>query len=250
MDKYSLKAYWGPRQVSVEECARHLLDYLTCLGQWDESCSTWFEKANSLERALQRKVVLDLASLQDLLLHGRQYTDFGRRPMEELGYSISMWNGRDTEEGDYGGIGIRVHCGCYSRLVPNVCEVTLPYQGPVAARILQVPQLQALMRCVVLAWNPVWAVVASSLDREVLKPGLPPKRGWLLYIAQPWKKLPKLITSSEVVPCDPYGSMIIATQERFTAANQHHIQMAQQTITTLDQAGLLTTIVDVPKKPQ
>lgn len=244
-----MDAYWGPRHASVEECARHALDFLICLGQWDESCSTWFETASSLKRALQRKVLLDLASLQDVLLRGRQYTDFGHRLMEELGYSMSIWNGRGAEEGDYDGIGISLRCGHYSRLVANACKITLPYQGPLADRLLQVPRLQALMRCVVLAWNPAWAVVRSSLDREISKQGLPPRRGWLLYIAQPWEKLPMLASSSEVVSCGPNGSIIIATQERFTAANQQHIEMAQQAITALDQAGLLTTIVDVPKKP-
>jgi len=75
MDKYSLNACWGARRERVEECARHLLDYLMCLGQWDESCRIWYEKANSLEEALQHKVMLNLALLERSLLSGRQYTD-------------------------------------------------------------------------------------------------------------------------------------------------------------------------------
>jgi len=162
MDKYSLNACWGARRERVEECARHLLNYLMCLGQWDESCRTWYEKANSLEEALQHKVMLNLASLERLLLSGRQYTDVERRPIEELGYSVSIWNGRDTEEGDQGGIGMRLRCGCYSRLVPNVCEVKLPYQGPVAARMLQVSRLRELLKCVVRAWNPACVCAAEG----------------------------------------------------------------------------------------
>ncbi len=89
-----------------------------------------------------------------------------RCPIEELGYSVSIWNGRDTEEGDQGGIGMRLRCGCYSRLVPNVCEVKLPYLGPVAARMLQISRLQELLKCVVRAWNPA---CVCSRRRLILK---------------------------------------------------------------------------------
>jgi hypothetical protein len=154
IESYSLRAFWGARSESVAECAEHLLEYVLCLGQWDESCRTWYKTADSLEEALQQRVMLDQASLEQVLLSGRHYTDFERRPMEELGYRVNIWNGRDPEKGDQAGISMGVTCGCYSRFVPNQCEVTLPYQGTGAARVLHVSYLQELMQCVAHAWKP------------------------------------------------------------------------------------------------
>src|SRR5256885_4918248 len=99
IERYSLNAYWGPRREDAKECARHMLDCLTCLAGLDSSLQIWYEKAKSLNEALQHKVLLDLTSLEQFLLKGKSYTDFERRPMEELGYSVSFWNGQDSEEG-------------------------------------------------------------------------------------------------------------------------------------------------------
>lgn len=244
---YSLRAYWGKRQENVEECAGKMLDYLTCLGQWDESCRDWYELAKTLKKALQHKVTLDKEGLERLLLKGRQYTDYGHHLMDDLGYSVGIWSGGNTEEIGQGGISMHIKCGGTSASVANSCWIRLLYKGEMAERVLQVPRLKALLECVVQAWEPTWAVIDTSktpkLETKQRGIQLLPWPGWMVYLKHSWGSLPTFPESVGVIPCGRDGSLIVTTEERFTAANMQHVEIAQRIIEILAQAGLLVSAI-------
>ena len=66
-----------------------------------------------------------------------------------------------------------------------------------------------------------------------------PRVGWLTYLSHSRGVVPSLISPSRVVLIGTQGSLVITTDERFTASNPRHVEIAKQVTEELDRAGLL-----------
>ncbi len=239
IESYYLGAYWGIRKESVEECAQRLAGFLMCLAECDPCFLHWFKKGKSRKEALTHKINPDVASLQILLLAGRHRTDIGHKVIEDLGFLVGLWNGAST---DTESAGLTVTCGSYApRPGVNSCVINLPYGKTMTERLLRVPVLKAVMECVVSAWDPDWSVITSRQyqDKVPLPPSNAPRMGWLLYLSSRRGEVPPLPSSTTVERLGKQGTLVITTQERFTASNPRHVEMAAQVTEELGRAGLL-----------
>lgn len=239
IERYYLGAYWGVRKESVEQCAQRLAGFLMCLAECDPCFTRWFKLGRSRQEALKEEIKPDVATLQTLLLAGRSRTDIGQKIIENLGFLIGLWNGasNDTESA-----GLMIRCGCYaSRPGVNSCVIDLPYGDSVTERLLLVPVLKAVMECVVSAWAPDWGVITSGRFRKMTSrpPSHAPRVGWLTYLSHSRGVVTSLPLPARVVPLGTQGSLVIITDERFTASNPSHVEMAAQVTEELDRAGLL-----------
>lgn len=147
IESYYLGAYWGNREESAAECGRRTAVLLRSLSGCDAVFACWFERGVSPPDALNRPVVPDPDALRTLFERGANRQDEKRSAMQELGFRISLWNGRRGDES----AGLSLLCGCYGSTarvwIPNSCVLDLPSQGPASDRVLRVGVLEAVLQC-------------------------------------------------------------------------------------------------------
>ena len=247
VESYSLGVYWGARKESAWECAQRMARCLSCLADCDASLSQWYQTGDSLEEALQHEVRLSEEALESLLLASRNRSGNGRDVFEALGFTVGLWNG-DVDPN--GGVGIMMSCGKYAPIpAANFCSLDWPRQGPLTERLLQLPALLTLLECQVTAWQPEWGVVESRTYRELMPfpTGGEPSMGWLVYLSDTRGTIPPLPSPARVVRLDSYGSVIVLTEERFTASSPEHVAHAARVGAMLGDAGLLKPLWGPPE---
>jgi Immunity protein 52 len=170
--------------------------------------------------------------LAPLLAAGVNRTETTHDVIPELGFSTYLDNHSPHEWG----VDVRCHCGAYGKWVGNSIVFNLDRLYKAADRVLQVKPLVSLFRAVVEVWEPDYAVLASHEFREIARPSDGPKRyiGWLTYLAAKWGPLPPLPTGVRVEPIGELGNLIILTEERCSAANPDHVNLALETLARLD----------------
>jgi hypothetical protein len=232
-ETYYAGAYWLARKESAEACAHRAETLLRLLAACDSCLAQWFETGWTREEALQNRIEPSQAAF---LRRFEQQKERG----PGAGFSLDVWNGQaDGSSSD-----LSFYCGSSSIWVSSSCVLTLPHQGPIAERLLQAPVLVQVLRAMVLAWEPEWALVTSNLHRdEVLKAskaGTYP--GWLMYISRRRGPVPPLPSPVHVEPVENLGTLVLLTPERFSASNPAHVALAQEVSEHLAHAGLLTPL--------
>lgn len=173
-----LGIYWGPRPQAVSECAHGVLSLLERLEAVSPLLGTWYLRGRSRAAALREPVSRDAGTLERLLERGRNRRDFGGEVIEELGYSISMWNGEEEQAAS-----LSVTCGGFSGRVGNVALVkaSLVRDGRVGLD----PERFAVegLRSLVEVWQPDWGACLSDrlVDSQENEPG-DIKVGWVTYV--------------------------------------------------------------------
>lgn len=238
MENYHIGVYWGVRKEDVDVCTRRAVSFFEQLARCDPIFSRWFRLGRSRKEALRREVKPDQETLRRLFLKGRHYTDFGHELMAELGFSIGLWNGGSDKES----VSIFIGCGGYTPFVSNSCEISgLESDSPAASRLLQVSTLTMIMECMIINWEPDWGRVNSLAHFAITPSERKPKVGWITYLRESGEKIPPLPFPVSVKPIGMLGSLIILTEERFTASNPKHVELAATVSEILDQAGLRRT---------
>jgi len=235
VETYYLGAYWGARREDAEACAQRLATLVRLLAPVDPLFASWFKGSKSLKQSLTRPLELDLPSLQKYLQRNLMRDD-RRIPMEDLGFSVALWNGH--QGGDHAFLHMR--CGGYSEFTGNSCVLDTRHEGPVSERVLSTSfQVQAL-RAMATAWDPDWGVGMSQTHRDIIGPKCPDVLvGWVTYLSRRLGRLPPLPTPVRIEPVEDRGALVILTPERFTAANPEHVALAERVRELLDRAGLL-----------
>jgi len=222
--------YWPVRRESVGESARRAEAFFRLLSRCDPSYARWFEQVESLEAGLQLPFEPTRQTLQ-AFFESRRY---GQGP---FGFSFNAWTGH-VEEG-HGGV-VLLGSGSTEVLPGNACLLDLPHGGEEARRVLTVPVLTAVMRAMVLAWEPDWGGVmgedVGDLGAEAKGPS---DLGWLLYFSHERGEVPALPEPVRVVPVEDKGSLVILTPERFSVRDPAHVALARQVNAVLVEAGLL-----------
>lgn len=124
METYLAAAYWRARKETLEDCVARVSVFLKQLATAGEEFTGWRERGRSKKDALNRKVIGAEQSddLKALLEKGRNRYDIPPRGIiEELGYSLSLWNGRSSESES---LSLRIHCGDYSNAVLNAVTLS------------------------------------------------------------------------------------------------------------------------------
>ncbi|VVE72749.1 hypothetical protein PCA31118_04300 [Pandoraea captiosa] len=157
MSNSFLGAYWGPRKESARECARRASTFLEDLSTLSDDFIEWRLPGRSrTEAGRSPRLTSDLHHLETLFLKGVNRRDVGGESIDELGFRISVWNGA----GDDHAASLTMRCGLYSEVpgVNNAVSLTIPSEFDLDS----VAKVRRLLVSVIRAWQPDWAVVASS----------------------------------------------------------------------------------------
>ena len=232
-ESYYAGVYWPARFESAEECARRSVTFFRLLSQCDESYARWFEQGDSLEEALQREFTPDYATF--LRFFQREENQLGKD-----GFSFGAWTGH--AEGGRGGM-VSLTCGDASGAYPNCCVLYLPWPEvePEGARVVAAPVLVNVLRAMVLAWEPLFGVVATHEFRTALRPAKDPRgfAGWLTYLSRARGEVPPLPPPVRTEPVEDKGTLLVLAPERLSASNPEHLSLGRRVQEVLDSKGLL-----------
>jgi Immunity protein 52 len=202
MMKLMLAAYWDSRRDGLEECTNKAKQFFACLAEADALLANWYELGRSRKQALGRQVdTSDTQQLRDLLMKGRNRNDLDHSVIEELGFSLSFWNGASEEEA---WASIRIDCGCYGERVSNHVLLDLPYKSQ---GLKWIENASALLGQVAEIWRPQWAgIMSKKAMRERDFAGDNPLVDWMVYVP---RAVPAMPFPSRVEELKGLGSIII-----------------------------------------
>ena len=235
VETYYIGAYWGARKEDAEACARRLAACVQLLAPVDPLFASWFKGAKSLKLSLQRPLELEPSRLQKYIQRNLMRDD-RRQPMEDLGFRVGLWNGRQGGNDAWLSIG----CGGYWEQVSNRCVLDAPYKGPGSERVLTATFQTQALRAIATAWEPDWGVAMSHAHRDISEKK--PRGvwvGWVTYLSRRLGRVPPLPAPVRIEPVEDKGALVILTPERFTASNPEHVALAERVRELLDRAGLL-----------
>jgi hypothetical protein len=153
-----LGLYWPARRQRLEDCGQ--LSYETLHALQTIGYSHYYFLGRSRRDALKRQLEITETNVLAALAKGVNRTDFPpRRPIPELGWSLSLWSG-DSDDESYS---ISVTCGVYSKYVGNCVVLTLPPVGRFsisASRDLAMQAYKELLRI----WDPKKAVLCEGFN--------------------------------------------------------------------------------------
>lgn len=237
METYYAGAYWGVRQEDADECARRTEFFFQLLRQCDASLGQWY-RAGRVARGAPGHLVQtsDRVALKELLLQHRSRTDLDKRIIEDLGFSLRVWNQQPDDRASK----VSIRCGAYTETVSNVCLLNPPSEGEAAERMLTASALSQVLTCMAIAWEPDWGIVTSHEVRELMAlEEQDTNVGWVTYFARRRGPVPPLPAPVRIEPIGSLGMLVVLTPERFTASNPEHIALGRRVRELLARAGLL-----------
>ena len=236
LETYYIGAYWGARKEDAESCARRIAALVQSLAPVDPLFASWFKGSKSLKQALTRPLELELSLLRQYVQRNLMRDD-RRQPMEDLGFSLSLWNGCQGGNDAW----LRIACGGYWEQLSNSCLLDAPYKGPGSERVLTAAFQTQALRALATAWDPDWGAALSNVHRDIIEKKSPDVWvGWVTYLSRRLGRVPPLPAPVRIEPVEELGTLVILTPERFTASNPEHIALAERVRELLDRAGLLT----------
>lgn len=205
--RFFLGAYWPARQESIDQCADRLLSFFSELAECDEVFSSWRETGWSRKQAVEKTAeVSNREYLLKRLDRGRNRRDIGHEIIEELGFSVHFWNGREKGKA----VGLHVNCGLHwispapNASLGNCVTLDLPED---LGELRQTERTVRVLAAAARAWEPDWAGVMSkesmtvrSFDAKV------PFVDWMVYIP---RKIGGVSPPSRVIGLEDIGSIII-----------------------------------------
>jgi len=236
-DSYYAGVYWPARLESAEECARRSVTFFQLLSQCDEIYARWYEQGDSVEEALQREFTPDYTTF--LRFFQQEENQLGRD-----GFSLGAWTGH-AEDGR-GGM-VNLTCGDASGAYPNCCLLYLPWPEvePEGPRVVTAPVLVNVLRAMVLAWEPLFGVIATDELRHALRPQREARgfSGWLTYLSRTRGEVPPLPEPVRLEPVEDKGTIIILGTERLSASNPEHLALGRGVQELLDARQLLRPVL-------
>lgn len=225
-ETYYVGAYWGPRKESPEECARRTAAFLRLMTSSDPFLAQWYIPSKSRKSSPRSPLVPpDLSTLAEAFRRGVNRE--GRGPaIEELGFNIGLSNGGSSQAHAF----LTIFCGASSEAVSNFCLLSPLKPGPDSDRVLSVPVLAGVVRSMVQAWEPDWAVATSSKHRDLLsekgKAGM--FAGWVTYLSRQRGVVPPLPAPVRIERVEDKGTLVILTPDRLTADNPEHLALGRR----------------------
>lgn len=236
-ESYYAGIYWPARLESAEECARRSVTFFRLLSQCDEIYARWFQQGDSVEEALQREFTPDYATF--LRFFQQEENQLGKD-----GFSLGAWTGH-AEDGR-GGM-VNLTCGDASGAYPNCCLLYLPWSEvePEGPRVVAAPVLVNVLRAMVLAWEPLFGVIATDEWRWALRPKRDPRgfTGWLTYLSRTRGEVPPLPPPVRTEPVEDKGTLIVLAPERLSASNPEHLSLGRRVQEVLDSKDLLRPVL-------
>ncbi|MCW3838460.1 immunity 52 family protein [Sphingomonas canadensis] len=220
MQSFMLGAYWDARRDTLDTCVEKAARFFAGMAEIDPLLAQWYEKGRSRKDALTKKVdILDRKRLEELLLKGRNRTDVGREIIDDLGFSIRLWNGASQEEAE---ATVGIHCGCYSERVGNNVIIDLPCQSESSPWVSKASSLLAL---VAETWRPKWAGIMSERAMRERDFSSHPFVDWMVYVPRPIAAVP---SPGRIETLDGLGSIIVVQPDPPLGADSEEASRIRQ----------------------
>ena len=177
---FFLGAYWGPRREPLHGAAVRVSRLAESLAAAHDDFGTWCRKGRSRDSALSPVALADTSAAAEALAAGQNRRDIGGDVLDELGYRLSVWNGRSPA------VELSLTCGAYvDRPTANNVLLKFPPMDdadPAYGTALQID----VMRSVIEAFEPDWATFTTHALRTAqgARPG-ELTVGWLTYVGRP-----------------------------------------------------------------
>jgi hypothetical protein len=218
--RFQMHGLWRPRQESVEECAQRARQFFKGLRASSPRFKQWYLPGTSKKKSLERKVdVRNLDTLTKLLLKGRNRTDIGRQVIEELGFSISLWNGAKQYDDE---AGVSVFCGAYCDVAgmptPNNVSVDFP---PALNELSDWRRMAAVLSSVANAWEPNYLEVSSSAAKRA-RTFTRPFVDWMFFVSKGMYLLPESLDAVHVEHIGNLGTIVVVQEEPPDPENEEH----------------------------
>jgi hypothetical protein len=204
---FSATFRWGERRESASACADRAVGFLHEI----QSLSKAFVNLGPIEGDLDevdakpRRLTKKL--LQDVFERGVNRRDDDRSIIEDLGFSATLANP------DYS-IVIRMHAGCYCRIIPNICTVEILKLSNVTKRLISIPIMSRLFEEAVVAWEPERGLLTSTKLRDSVPQS--PKVlnfGWITYLSKTYIIPEQVRRNFSVKDVRGTGNMIMAIDD-------------------------------------
>ena len=107
------------------------------------------------------------------------------------------------------------------------------------------PVLVNVLRAMVLAWEPLFGVIATDEFRAALRPKRDPRgfAGWLTYLSRARGEVPPLPPPVRVEPVEDKGTLLVLAPERLSACNPQHLSLGRRAQEVLDAKDLLRPVL-------
>ncbi|WP_257457885.1 immunity 52 family protein [Archangium lipolyticum] len=232
-EPYYAAAYWGRRRESAEQCAKRAETFFHLLSACHADYSRWYEQASSTKRALQ----LQFEPTSDTFV---RFFKKKKYQAGDDGFSFGAWTGHPENQGGM----VLLGCGADTEGVTNLAQLYFPSEPPGRDRLVTLPVVSGVMRAMVLAWEPEWAVATPRDFRDHLsETGLPGTFvGWLTYYSRQWGDVPPLPEPVQVGQVEDKGTLVILSPERVDGAVEKHVALGSRIQQFLDGSGLLRRV--------
>ena len=234
-ESYFVRAYWGYRPESAEQCARRAENFFRLLATCHPSYERWYEQHNSIRKALQLQFEPSYAT----------FLRFFKKKTNQIlddGFIFSAWTGHVKQ--DQGGV-VLLRCGSDAAVGINYVFLVFPEEAFGSERMLTLPVLSGVMRAMAVAWEPDWAVATADglWDLFANRVRMGTFMGWLTYVSRQRGEVPPLPEPVRIEPVEDKGTLITLTPERLTPSNPEHVEFARRIQQQLQPHGLLELVV-------
>ena len=163
-----LGAYWSARQESESEAVGRVSSFLTWLVRFEPELATWYGLGKSRKDALRRPLLaFDSASVLPRMRRNR--SDVDHSVIEALGWSLSLWNGRD--------VSFSCCVGLYSPRLGNCVLVNFGSRAKYPTQ----EQQKAIVEAMIELFDPDHAVATSHKVLDAAGAKRPWEAGSLIY---------------------------------------------------------------------
>jgi len=234
-----LGAYWMSRREDAGSCAERLFRCLNGLRAVSPAFASWL----AIRGGTREQFVPTPESLRDLLLAGRNRTDFPpHEVIEKLGYSADLVTSPSPQEQ----LSFRVVCGIHASdpgLI-NHCLLKFAAKGDLSYDAISLDVKAEALAVLVESWDPDWAALRSrTLSKAVQSArgkATEPFFGWISYVAHRVGRLPESVQKNFYHRAlHGSGELIYATREKFDDQDLRSIRAAIGLYALLEGEGLL-----------
>ena len=200
-------------------CARNISSALHDLSSLSHHTRKWFMVGRSRKEAVNSPISTEFDSISGLLQKGINRRETDKLPIPNLGYRCTIWNGEMNDSA----VSISFQCGGYSPHISNGVVINLPNNE----EIWDFKILRCAMEILVRRFSPDWGTVNTALLRDqVLRlPETAIQVGWMTYLSSKIGNVPPH-PKYEAEIIDGYGSVVVATRDRFSVQNAEHQRRA------------------------
>ena len=187
--RFSLQAVRKIRRRDLEDCVDDAMALFLNLTEINGDIFRWKGQGKSKKAAIRNPYVdfTNRNTVRNLLLQGRNKTDFTGEYIEELGFRLSFWNG--TEDPDLAA-NVSFSNGNYSKYVSNVIHLEFPEFGDLSRNDQLAEQLIRICANALDADSTILCRTSAFYDETRQKPFL--DRG--MFISNRFK-INQLLTS-------------------------------------------------------